>query len=70
MKFSILSFVTTLAFVSQALATPAPQGSTTVYHCNGPSGETCPTGYRCCGPLLVGVGGTCYLGTTGICPDL
>ncbi|KAF9451187.1 hypothetical protein P691DRAFT_400940 [Macrolepiota fuliginosa MF-IS2] len=30
--------------------------------------QPCPSGYRCCGPLVQGVGGTCFLGATGVCP--
>ncbi|KAF9060313.1 hypothetical protein BDP27DRAFT_1339796 [Rhodocollybia butyracea] len=41
--------------------------SAEVYHCDGPD-ETCPPGYRCCGPISVEYGGTCFLGTKGICP--
>ena len=33
MKFSVVSVVASAAFISQALATPAPQGGNTVYHC-------------------------------------
>ncbi|KIK69206.1 hypothetical protein GYMLUDRAFT_80533 [Collybiopsis luxurians FD-317 M1] len=41
---------------------------TKVHHCDTEQHPECPPGYRCCGPLVVGQGGTCYLGTTGICP--
>ena len=33
MKFSIVSIIATTAFISQALATPAPQGGNTIYNC-------------------------------------
>ncbi|KAF5377746.1 hypothetical protein D9757_009348 [Collybiopsis confluens] len=57
------ALVTSLGvFVSASLTTK-------VYHCGeGAKHPLCPYGYRCCGPLVVGVGGTCYLGETGICP--
>ncbi|KAF8799664.1 hypothetical protein BYT27DRAFT_7119999 [Phlegmacium glaucopus] len=48
MKFSILSLTATFALFSHALATPSPQ----------PRAFHCPPGYRCCGPLIQGVGGT------------
>ncbi|KAF9480328.1 hypothetical protein BDN70DRAFT_877698 [Pholiota conissans] len=70
MKFLSYSLAVCLAFSSVALATPAPQVTDPlpVYHCGGLSGSKCPTGWRCCGPIQVDVGGTCYQGTTGICP--
>ncbi|KXN66080.1 hypothetical protein CONCODRAFT_12161 [Conidiobolus coronatus NRRL 28638] len=41
-----------------------------VYHCGqGLEGPMeCPPGYRCCGPISVEFGGTCYNGEPGICP--
>ena len=33
MKFSLVYIIASAAFISQALATPAPQGGNTVYHC-------------------------------------
>ncbi|KIK68493.1 hypothetical protein GYMLUDRAFT_720737 [Collybiopsis luxurians FD-317 M1] len=43
--------------------------SRTVYHCDTIENPTCPLGYRCCGPISVTLGGTCYLGETGVCPE-
>ncbi|KDR70968.1 hypothetical protein GALMADRAFT_144433 [Galerina marginata CBS 339.88] len=70
MKLSVASLLFSLAFISQGLATPAPAAPqpTCVLHCGGPYNLSCPGGYRCCGPLVVGVGGTCFPGATGICP--
>jgi hypothetical protein len=39
----------------------------TAQHCGQGSGN-CPAGYRCCGPIVLGKGGTCFKGATGICP--
>ncbi|KDR70967.1 hypothetical protein GALMADRAFT_254586 [Galerina marginata CBS 339.88] len=69
MKFSALTLVASLAFLSQAFATPAPQSDpTVVHHCGGEYNLKCPRGWRCCGPIQVTLGGTCYEGTTGVCP--
>ncbi|PPQ69381.1 hypothetical protein CVT26_002535 [Gymnopilus dilepis] len=58
MKFSITAILLSAGFISQAVASPATAvapaaaQTTCVLHC--------PGGYRCCGPLIVGVGGTCH----------
>ncbi|KAF8962020.1 hypothetical protein BDZ97DRAFT_1827156 [Flammula alnicola] len=62
MNFSVVSIVLSVALFSQSSAAQY------VYHCGGPNSLICPCGYRCCGPIIVGVGGTCFLGETGICP--
>ncbi|KDR70966.1 hypothetical protein GALMADRAFT_144431 [Galerina marginata CBS 339.88] len=51
------SFAVALAFVAQALATPAPQGSTAVIHCDTPLHPKCPVGFQCCGPISATTGG-------------
>ncbi|KJA14170.1 hypothetical protein HYPSUDRAFT_220604 [Hypholoma sublateritium FD-334 SS-4] len=62
MKFSLATIALSVALVfsQTAIAT----------HCQiGDNGSTpCPTGWRCCGPIIDGVGGTCFEGETGICP--
>ncbi|KAF9529634.1 hypothetical protein CPB83DRAFT_852461 [Crepidotus variabilis] len=73
MKFAISTFITTLVVLVQVSAEPIAtsksyQPTPVVYHCGGPNALVCPTGYRCCGPFLQGVGGTCFQGTTGLCP--
>ncbi|KAF8159948.1 hypothetical protein B0H34DRAFT_423966 [Crassisporium funariophilum] len=68
MKLSVLSFAITFASFMQASAMPNPQTTTPVYHCGGNANAKCPIGYRCCGPISVELGGTCYLGVRGICP--
>ncbi|KIM38339.1 hypothetical protein M413DRAFT_30181 [Hebeloma cylindrosporum] len=57
MKFSIVSFVASAIFISQVLATPAPQGSSTPISCGRPYDPECPEGYHCCAPHIIGVGG-------------
>ncbi|KAJ7586793.1 hypothetical protein C8J56DRAFT_107182 [Mycena floridula] len=73
----MLSFAKTFAFVlaavslANAASTPARD---TVFHCSSDGViEQCPTGYRCCGPFFTPLGGTtatgtCFEGTTGVCP--
>ncbi|KAF9526759.1 hypothetical protein CPB83DRAFT_450813 [Crepidotus variabilis] len=71
MKFAISTLITALVVLVQVSAEPIPTPQTSqAMHCNGPDGLVCPTGFRCCGPFLGGVGGTCFQGTTGICPDI
>ncbi|KJA19031.1 hypothetical protein HYPSUDRAFT_44696 [Hypholoma sublateritium FD-334 SS-4] len=63
MKFSLATIALSVALVfsQTALAT---------IHCQiGDDGTTpCPPGYRCCGPVVAGVGGTCIAGEIGTCP--
>ncbi|KAF4610495.1 hypothetical protein D9613_006577 [Agrocybe pediades] len=72
MKFAAITFITSVAFVSQVLANPAataPAATPTKFHCGGPDNLVCPPGYGCCGPIIVGVGGTCIKGPID-CPLL
>ncbi|KAJ7586014.1 hypothetical protein C8J56DRAFT_1052377 [Mycena floridula] len=66
-----LVFVLAAVSIASAASTPARD---VVYHCSldGVT-ETCPVGYRCCGPFFEPIGGTtfsgtCHQGTTGVCP--
>ncbi|KAF4610497.1 hypothetical protein D9613_006575 [Agrocybe pediades] len=69
MKFFVATLVASVVLISQVLASPTP-GNTpdTTFHCGGENNLSCPSGYRCCGPISVENGGTCYQGTRGICP--
>ncbi|KAF8194999.1 hypothetical protein BJ912DRAFT_1141283 [Pholiota molesta] len=62
MKFSFVSsaIALSIAVFSQSVAA--------TYHCGGPHNLVCPTNWRCCGPIIDGVGGTCFEGATGLCP--
>ncbi|KAF8799663.1 hypothetical protein BYT27DRAFT_6856964 [Phlegmacium glaucopus] len=75
MQFSTLFVAAIFTFFAQTMAEPLPQTATAivacptqVFHCGGPCGLQCPVGWRCCGPISVEFGGTCYKGTTGVCP--
>ncbi|KJA14611.1 hypothetical protein HYPSUDRAFT_92286 [Hypholoma sublateritium FD-334 SS-4] len=72
MNLTKISFALCFMIATQALATPTPQASSIVYHCgfNEVTGkaQTCPSGYRCCGPISATLGGTCFAGLTGACP--
>ncbi|KJA14616.1 hypothetical protein HYPSUDRAFT_220406 [Hypholoma sublateritium FD-334 SS-4] len=69
MKFSLVIFATTLAFVSQTMGSPTPS-TVASFQCDPPAGGeglVCPSGYRCCGPYVNGLG-SCFAGEHGICP--
>ncbi|KAF9564897.1 hypothetical protein CPC08DRAFT_704957 [Agrocybe pediades] len=70
MKFFIATLVAFLAMVSQVLASPTPGDSPDmpVFHCGGENNQSCPSGFRCCGPFTLENGGTCHQGTRGVCP--
>ncbi|KAF9480327.1 hypothetical protein BDN70DRAFT_877697 [Pholiota conissans] len=69
MRFPAASLTLCITLISQALASPAPQVTDpVVHHCGGTLELQCPKGWRCCGPIEVTLGGTCYKGLTGVCP--
>ncbi|KAF4610745.1 hypothetical protein D9613_006573 [Agrocybe pediades] len=68
MKISTAFLVASFAFFSRAMAAPKPQETGTVMRCDGDDGESCPTGFRCCGPISITLGGFCVSDTVRICP--
>ncbi|PPQ83025.1 hypothetical protein CVT25_005265 [Psilocybe cyanescens] len=84
MKLFIITLLASLAFFSQAEATPASNslearhcptfhcGGPKNLQCGGPDNAKCPTGYRCCvgplGPIDHPRPGSCLPGLTGVCP--
>ncbi|KAF9529635.1 hypothetical protein CPB83DRAFT_852462 [Crepidotus variabilis] len=68
---SVATIMSLLAVVSASALpqdTPDPEPTPVRYYCNGPLSLKCPDGYRCCGPIVVGKGGICYKGPSGVCP--
>ncbi|KIJ95527.1 hypothetical protein K443DRAFT_682976 [Laccaria amethystina LaAM-08-1] len=58
MKFYAYSLVLPIALFTQVFAAPKPQA---VIHCNSIFNPVpCPTGFKCCGPISVTLGGTCF----------
>ncbi|KAJ7592555.1 hypothetical protein C8J56DRAFT_928944, partial [Mycena floridula] len=60
----------TLAYLLVQTVGATPLESRTVYRC-GIDGQVSPPGYMCCAirsPPGVNLGGTCFEGTTGVCP--
>ncbi|KAF8952929.1 hypothetical protein BDZ97DRAFT_1874943 [Flammula alnicola] len=53
MKFSIAPFAASLAFISQAFATPNPQSQPPTSQRCTPNSDIlpCPVGYHCCPPI-------------------